>query len=107
MSWTEVSEPDGRRFALGIGRGARADGGVTAPERAAWGRGAALPDTQPTLNFPITRRGKGVYRVACVEPVLSLFGEKTRLRRRHLPQGGTGAPSNGGLEGFSIIQRRN
>ena len=30
--------------------------------------GAALPDTQPTLNFPITRRCKGVYRVACIEP---------------------------------------
>ena len=69
----------------GIGRGARADGGGTAPERAAWGRGAALPDTQPTLNFPITRRGKGVYRVACIEPVLGFIEREIRIRGWHLP----------------------
>jgi hypothetical protein len=42
------------------------DGSGTAPERAVWWGGVA--DTQPTLNFPITRRCKGVYRVACIEP---------------------------------------
>ena len=88
-------------------RGVHTDGGSTAPEHAAWGRGAALPNTQPTLNFPITRRGKGVYRVACVEPLLSLFGEKIRLRRCHQPPGWAGTPLSGGLENFSIIQRQN
>ena len=91
----------------GTDRGVHTDGGSTAPEHAAWGRGAALPNTSPTLNFPITRRGKGVYRVACVEPLFSLFGEKIRLRRCHQPRRWAGTPLSGGLENFSIIQRQN